>query len=65
MRIRAIKDLPQLIDPDFFAAIAEGISLVVKNVARLQAEAAALGESQQMHPRACCPRLPRRKSREC
>ena len=50
MRVRAIKDLTQLSDPDFFAAIAEGISLVVKNVARLQAGAAALGESKQMHP---------------
>lgn len=50
MRVRAIKDLTQLGDSDLFAAIAEGVSLVVKNVSRLQAGAVALGESKQMHP---------------
>jgi hypothetical protein len=44
------QDLTQLSDPDFFAAVADDISLVVKNVARLQAGAAALGASKQMHP---------------
>jgi AbiV family abortive infection protein len=50
MRVRAIKDLTQLSDPDFFASIAEGVSLVVENVNRLQAGAAALAEARQTHP---------------
>jgi AbiV family abortive infection protein len=50
MRVRAIKDLTQLDDPAFFAAVADGLSLVMKNVRRLQAGAAALGEAKLMHP---------------
>ena len=30
MRVRAIKDLTQFAEPEFFAAIAEGLDLIVK-----------------------------------
>ena len=49
MRPRAIKDLSQLPDPDFFASVAEGMSLVVQNAGRLYASAATLNESKHFH----------------
>ncbi len=50
MRVRAIRDLTQLADPAFFAAIAEGLGLVVKNIGRLYDGAATLAEAKQPHP---------------
>ena len=49
MRVRATKDLVQLSDPEFFAAIAEGLKLVVKNVSRLWDAAVDLGEKKNAH----------------
>ena len=47
MRARAIKDLMQLADREFFEATAEGLQLIVKNVARLWDAAAALDENHK------------------
>jgi hypothetical protein len=44
MRVRAAKDLVQLNDRDFFASVAEGLDLVIKNVNGLQRGAAALAD---------------------
>ena len=50
MRVRAIKDLTQFAEPEFFAAIAEGLDLIVKNVTKLWDAAAILGEGKKEHP---------------
>ena len=50
MRVRAIKDLTQLAEREFFAAIAEGLKLIVKNVSKLWDAAAILGEEKKEHP---------------
>ena len=49
MKARAIKDLTQLADPLFFAAISEGLGLIAKNVARLWDAASMLGENAMSH----------------
>jgi len=50
MRVRAIKDLTQLSDPEFFAKTAEGLNLIAKNVSKLWDAAAILGEGKEEHP---------------
>ena len=49
MRVRAIKDLMQLGEPAFFAAIAEGLELIVRNVSRLHDGALTLAKASQPH----------------
>lgn len=49
MRVRAIKDLSQLVDADFFAAVAEGLGLVRKNVGRLIDGATELSDAKHAH----------------
>ena len=49
MRVRAIKDLMQLGEPAFFAAIAEGLELIVQNVSRLHDGAITLAKASQPH----------------
>ena len=50
MRVRAIKDLTQLAEPEFFSAIAEGLNLIVKNVTKLWDAAALLSKEEKGHP---------------
>ena len=50
MRVRAIKDLCQLADSEFFETTAVGLRLIVENVSRLWQGAAALGKTRQSHP---------------
>lgn len=50
MRVRAIKDLTQLAEPEFFSAIAEGLNLIVKNVTKLWDAAAILSKEEKGHP---------------
>jgi AbiV family abortive infection protein len=47
MRVRASRDLSQLPDTAFFAEVAEGLDLILKNAQRLQRGAQALGEAKQ------------------
>ena len=49
MRVRAIKDLMQLGEPAFFAAISEGLELIVQNVSRLHDSALTLAKASQPH----------------
>lgn len=49
MKVRAIKDLTQLDDPSLFAAIAEGLNHIIKNVSRLYAGASHLSEAKLAH----------------
>lgn len=49
MKAKAIRDLTQLSEPDFFARIAEGLSLIVANVDRLCEAAVVLGKSDHYH----------------
>src|SRR5437867_4176591 len=49
MRVKAINDLVQLSDSEFFSAIAEGLRLVMRNVARLRDGATVLGRSEHRH----------------
>ena len=49
MRVRAIKDLMRLGEPAFFAAIAEGLELIVQNVSRLYDGAITLAKASQPH----------------
>ena len=46
MKHRAIKDLGQLSDPDFFRAVSEGLSLVIKNATRLHDAAQTLHDAK-------------------
>ena len=50
MRPRAIKALNQRCDADFFCAVAEGLTLVVKHAEHLWGGAKALYETGQHHP---------------
>ncbi len=49
MRVRAIKDLTQLGEQEFFNAIAEGLDLIVKHITRIYAGATTLDEAGQTH----------------
>ena len=57
MRVRAIKDLMQLGEPAFFAAIAEGLELIVQNVSRLYDGALTLAKASQPHAASVLQRL--------
>lgn len=50
MKVRAIKDLTQLADPEFFAAVEEGLNLIVKNVTKLWDAAVILSEKKNEYP---------------
>lgn len=50
MKVRAIKDLTQLADPEFFAAVEEGLNLIVKNVTKLWDAAVILSEKKMSIP---------------
>ena len=47
MRVRAIKDLCQLTDGDFFSEVAAGLSYILKNVQRLEADSQFLAERKR------------------
>jgi AbiV family abortive infection protein len=47
MRTRAIRDLAQLSDPDFFAEVSEGIEQVLDNAVRIEQDARFLGEHER------------------
>lgn len=49
MRVRAIKDLTQLDEPDFYIAVAEGLELIVQHVLRLRDGAVTLAKASQHH----------------
>jgi AbiV family abortive infection protein len=49
MRARAIKDLVQLGEADFFDSVAQGLALVMKNAGRLNDAAAVLDEAGHYH----------------
>src|SRR5262245_58429615 len=49
MRVKAIRDLAQLSDRDFFAAVAEGLPLIVTNAIRLFDGATVLSEAKHYH----------------
>ena len=49
MRSRAIRDLSQLSDSDFFVEAAEGLELVIANARRIYASAITLGETKHYH----------------
>ena len=57
MRVYAIKDLMQLGEPAFFAAIAEGLELIVQNVSRLHDGALTLAKASQLHAASVLQRL--------
>lgn len=49
MRVRASRDLASLPDAEFFETVAEGLGLIVKNIARVYEGAATLSEAGQKH----------------
>ncbi|MBI1875267.1 MAG: AbiV family abortive infection protein [Acidobacteria bacterium] len=49
MKAKAIRDLTQLREPDFYANVAEGLGLIVANVDRLREAAIVLANSEHYH----------------
>lgn len=49
MKAKAIRDLTQLGEPDFYSSVAEGLGLIIANVERLRQAALTLAKSDQYH----------------
>jgi AbiV family abortive infection protein len=50
MRVKAIRDLSQLSDSEFFKAVAEGLNLVLRNALKLHDGATVVSQEKRNHP---------------
>lgn len=62
MDLRAIKDLSQLADDEFFAQVSEGLALILRNATQIQSDSDLLAESERSRGRRILDNLVREEA---
>jgi len=60
--LRAIKDLSQLADDEFFAQVSEGLALILRNATQIQSDSDLLAESERSRGRRILDNLVREEA---